>query len=405
MTAGSWKDPTVRRLMYLLVTIFIFAGAIGLFFAGAPLVNPSYCGRICHAMNPQYQTWLKSSHVNVACNNCHRDSSYVGISTDRFVKPIERIASTKESSALQPLNADNEYSRKKLPDLWCLECHPTPITKAIAKGGLRLGKKMHSRHKKAGLRCTTCHNRIAHPGAERYYKLEAGRDSFAYKDFMTMSEGCWRCHSENDKYQEKETRAITGDYEAKTKCTLCHDPKATLKPIKGTVNHDRKDGAPWKDGIVHGPAAKVDFDDCLVCHETRSTKNARIPDCSTSCHNGIAMPHNIPMWSTYFNLIDSSWVDTHGSFAAENEIKPTSRWNIEDSKAICSSCHDNGAKDANYCQSCHHKQFPEAQFKLSDPWGEKHASVVRKIGAAPCYECHNNDYCAFCHIKSQEGSF
>ncbi len=96
---------------------------------------------------------------------------------------------------MQPLNADNEYSRKKLPDLWCLECHSTPITKAIAKGGLRLGKKMHSRHKKAGLSCTTCHNRVAHPGAERYYKLEAGRDSFKYKeDACTDDSDFYRCH-------------------------------------------------------------------------------------------------------------------------------------------------------------------------------------------------------------------
>lgn len=400
---GSWKDPAIRRALLTIAMSAAFVGMVALFMAGVPFTNPSYCGRLCHATSPDYQTWAKSTHAGVSCHFCHEDSSYVGISGDRFTKPVDRLIKAQHDRA--PINADSAYSQKQARNDWCQRCHAAVVKTAYNKKGLSIKATMHAKHLGAGLSCTTCHNRIAHLGAEKYVSAKTKPAGFKYKNYMTMREGCWRCHSRDQKYRDPAAVALIGSKSAPTECAVCHNPNSDLKPTTGRLNHNVANGIPWKDGKQrHGKIAVADFDACLACHERepRAGIANTIPNCSTSCHNGVAMPHNIPAWAKYFKSKDETpvWLKDHPIAAAGGGVNGDAR--MTDPGGVCTICHDRDRVSANFCQSCHHKDFIASQPHSQETWRGQHSNIVKENGSGDCNSCHQLEFCAYCHLSGKK---
>jgi len=246
----------IRRLLEVL--LFISLGALViylfLFLLSSQLVNNSIvCGRVCHNMNPDYQSWKTSSHAHINCRECHLSSSYAEITKEKFVQTTIRIWLTATNSYKKPINKDSEYSQKDLPMTRCERCHKNAYRNFTFSIGINMN---HEAHKKAGIACSTCHNRVAHPNAEKYEPIR-GDNNFAYKNFLTMKQGCWRCHSKSNLFKKSATLALIKNGKTPpTDCRTCHNhdfpfPEGHLEPD-------------WR--TQHQFKAKENFNKCLECH-------------------------------------------------------------------------------------------------------------------------------------------
>lgn len=106
--------------------------------------NPASCAN-CHVMQGHYDSWLKSSHQDVAtCNDCHLPPGYLGkwmtkadngflhslaFTTDRFHEPIQiksRNRHVTQSACLKCHDRLVNHLRPAEPGgdmLFCVHCH------------------------------------------------------------------------------------------------------------------------------------------------------------------------------------------------------------------------------------------------------------------------------------------
>lgn len=407
----DFSKPNVRFRMLL------YAGALAIFIlffvaAAFPLAsNPTFCGKVCHSQNPEYVSWQKSSHAKVTCYACHINPTYSHLFQDKLTAGPIGIVDTLLDSYEKPINAESHYSQENVPSERCLRCHD-PSNRNFTPDleiGLNATSEMHIKHLDSGLVCTTCHNRVAHLGAGKYEPLKTWKPGFKYKNFMTMREGCWRCHSEDEKYRDEETLAKVGDKVPPTNCNTCH---GKLQPETGKYNHNDVEGVPWKDGkLRHGKLAKEDFSVCLACHEKTSDEKSgsEVPNCTTTCHKGVTMPHKTPTLAKFYKDEPDvpEWLQVHPEKADELGVSDGVNYKINDPNVTCSMCHNKDGASDNFCQSCHHSRFDE-HGAPSSSWKERHPTVVEEIGSSKCQKCHLLEFCAYCHTngtKPARGTF
>jgi len=278
------SNPNVR------FRVILYLGAAAIFLilfisAAFPLAsNPVFCGKLCHNMNPEYYAWQKSSHAKVTCYACHISPSYVQLFQDKLTAGPLGIIHTTLDNYEKPINAENEYSQEDLPMVRCERCHANENRKFTFTRGIYMN---HEAHKAAGIDCAVCHNRIAHKGAEDYEPLkswpeakklaeEEGEERFHYKNFLTMKQGCFRCHSGSPESRNPETLAkIQNGKKPPTACTTCHTSDFDLPKGHGDVS--------WR--AQHGAVAKENFAFCFSCHDAGAKfDNGGKPWC-TLCHD------------------------------------------------------------------------------------------------------------------------
>lgn len=397
---GSWKDAKIRRVLVLITVSVVFLVGFTSFLAGIPFAtNPTLCGQLCHATNAEFQSWSRSAHANVACHFCHLDRP-----SEKVVNPVSRAILSALDAFQKPINADSAYSQKGVPKERCLYCHAPGAGSAGAKN---IGVKgtMHNRHLDAGLDCTVCHNRVAHLGAEDFEPLKSWQPGFKYRDFTTMKQGCWRCHGRNSKYVDSEALALVGGKKPSSDCRLCHDRPSSLRPGAGEASHETTGSLNWKAGARHGRAALADFNVCLACHPlVKDTQAAGLPDCSSSCHRGVVMPHNLSKWAPYLagnGFKSPSWLKTHALEARAKGVKMTADSRVEDPAGACSICHNREGKSPNFCQSCHHKKIEKVLGGPAAPWAALHSRAVLETGAFQCRSCHEPSFCSACHTRTK----
>jgi len=393
----DFTKPQTRKKFYIIAGAVVFLSLFTMFISGIPVsTNPSLCGNLCHAPRFDYQTWQSSSHVEVPCFKCHGDRSYIGIYKERIVESTRRLALTLTNTYEKPLNADSSYS-KTIPSSRCLACHSPETRKFTGRRGLRVSGEMHTKHLKAGLVCTTCHNRVAHRGGttKKYQKLTEG--GFKYKNFMDMGEGCLRCHSDDERFKDTEALDILGSKVPPKGCRVCHEEGWDMRPKNGEANHLEVRGVPWKNGVIrHGKLAAKDFNSCFECHPadgvTAKLTKSKLPNCATTCHKGVGMPHNIPKWSGYFTSKTPKWMKNH-RFQAR-------KYGSE----ACQVCHKSSGSGTEFCQKCHHEKFYKEMPDLSDDWKAKEGGMkyVKEKGAYACWQCHEASFCSYCHVTGKK---
>jgi nitrate/TMAO reductase-like tetraheme cytochrome c subunit len=266
------------RLLLVVGAIAVF----GLFFFAFAITiasNPTFCGVACHNMNPEWQTWKKSSHAAVTCYGCHGDRSYFTFFKEKIIMdPIGAVSSIRNTYE-KPINKESEYSQTHLPANRCLRCHSPENRKFTSRRGLNITSKMHVKHLKAGLFCSTCHNRVVHSGAEKYEPLKSEWEEakgFKYKDFLTMSDGCRRCHSRSTETRDPETLAqIKNGATPPSLCPTCHTPDFKLPNGHGKPN--------WS--TDHGAEANRNFNYCFDCHDAGKKFDSNGKPWCTVCHD------------------------------------------------------------------------------------------------------------------------
>jgi Zn finger protein HypA/HybF involved in hydrogenase expression len=231
-------------------------------------------------MNPAYQSWKRSSHAKINCRECHLSDSYAEIGFEKFIIYPVRFFKTATNWYSKPINADDRDSL--LPATRCKRCHNINFRffTPTQRKGLKITPKMHKKHLRAGLQCATCHNRVAHPEAEKYEPLksewEKGKN-FKYKNFLTMN-GCRRCHSRSSNVRDPQALALLKPGKKPPMgCSVCHTKEFNLP------RGHRKEG--WN--IYHANEAKKDFNYCFGCHDTGKLFDNKGKPWCTACHDNI----------------------------------------------------------------------------------------------------------------------
>lgn len=160
-----------------------------------------------------------------------------------------------------------------------------------------------------------------------------------YEDWMKM-DGCVRCH------KQKENSPAPGA------CKTCHPKNFQLKP----GNHLAAGFMP----SGHWKLRKEKPKYCEMCHNQKVF--------CFNCH-GMEMPH------------PANWKKAHRTIGKQ---KPGS----------CTLCHKGG----NFCSGCHHG------ITYNDPprWIREHKIKVKKTGAQPCFQCHQETFCSHCHVRGSK---
>lgn len=276
MRLPDLRNPEARFRLLLYGGVISIIGLFA-FAAGLPLSsNPTFCGKACHSQNPEYQTWKKSSHAKITCYACHGDTSPPVFLRNKLL--IDSMGLFKEifQSYEKPINAESKYSQEHLPAARCKRCHANENRKFTFSKGIYMN---HGAHDAAGIQCTVCHNRVVHKGAEEFEPLKSEWEEakgFEYENFLTMKEGCFRCHSSNPDRRDEETyKKIKNGKKPPTACTTCHTEDFELPQGHGENA--------WRSN--HGAVAQENFSYCFSCHDAGAQfDNEGKPWC-TLCHD------------------------------------------------------------------------------------------------------------------------
>jgi hypothetical protein len=306
-----------------------------------------FCGNVCHAVQDDtIAAYQRSSHSNISCLACH-----MPVSADPVTFLLHKIdlgfggtVRTVSGTFELPMNAESELAMDpvKMPEGQCTQCHSKNRIVSTSPGILI----NHAIHSAKDVRCTECHNRVAHNEEGMTLTLKGNKK---HEDFMKM-EGCFRCHD------------LAKKKRAGGECRLCHPAGFELKP----KNHfEAAFYTHFGDSKGHAKLAKEDTSDryCSMCH-VKSTF-------CDGCH-GVPMPH------------PAGFAKGHGDVGKK-------------SPKACSNCHAKGtatAKGTEFCNACHHKAGDP-----SKPWLPQHFQVVRTGDPNECFACHKTSFCADCHVR------
>jgi nitrate/TMAO reductase-like tetraheme cytochrome c subunit len=169
--------------LFLLLLLILAGGAGVIAFSS----RPAFCST-CHLMDKDINAWEKSTHQNVNCIKCHVEPGLIPLIKDKIMAvkhPVTLIFGNIE----EPINKESEVA-EKMHDESCLHCHP--LRKVKKYDGIIMNHEAHFEK----VKCSVCHNRVAHP-------LKG------YKNHLSMN-FCFTCHN---------GRALRDD------CTLCHTEK------------------------------------------------------------------------------------------------------------------------------------------------------------------------------------
>lgn len=372
--------------------------------------NSSFCGKSCHSVNPAYQSWRRSSHKTVACMACHGPTSVGGTVTQK-ITGAGNVFKEMSGRYPRPINGDALYGKVNVEDDVCLSCHQFSVSSFQSSDKLKKQSAGYLRHRGLGMKCVDCHNRVAHQGAEAYSPVVELKGEFAYPDFQTMKEGCWRCHQLGGKYVLSGGKFKIGPFKtgdgrvAKTACVSCHPRGNRLSVVKthGEVTEIHRSAAKQDEAIcrfchsdmlgegkqfhqVHrqGRSSELKCGDChkSIDIEPRSTKGKVTVDRQVCgrCHKS-----EFPAYSAAHKR--RGWVLRHQSLRG-SDTKP------------CMPCHK--LKELDFCDKCH-KSHPGGAKWVNGGHGAKAlASVPRgqfKTGSIPCDRCHAREtFCAGqCH--------
>jgi cytochrome c nitrite reductase small subunit len=266
---------TTRSLTVSAIVLTVVVVLIGASLAATS--TPRFCSS-CKSHVPYVQTYQRSAHRGVNCEQCHS-------------KPGPFFFLTAKMEALQQPIAQltGDYQKPIVGFVLnqsCRRCHNNDLLfHPVSKNGIRV---QHKHLIEAGFLCMRCHSTTAHgtaipPGSRTYPSMDQ----------------CLICH--NNRYT-----TATGQV-ATARCDLCH-----TKPPSGAQPVSHKDPA-WPKR--HGSIGILST--CSACHIGK--------DACSKCHNGVQMPH------------DATWIAQHGA-----TVKAEGRGvcaQCHDTKDYCQTCH------------------------------------------------------------------
>lgn len=378
---------TEDKLKALIVVsgVFLFAllGTVG---AIKLTMSPAFCSK-CHVMAPEYTTWKASSHLQVACVDCH-------------IKPglgnliVHKVAAVKELYLYFTGTYDRPIKMAhELEDVICTKCHSSN-REYTPSGDLIIP---HSKHAAKEVKCVECHSGVAHgnivarnltvEGSYEVWTGDYGKQQMGQEYTEPKMNTCLECH-----INRKITQA----------CEACHTS------ISLPDDHKAKN---W--GTIHGLLAKTDLDYCNKCH-SYSIEAKDIPSKDPviryargnmfcyDCHQKRPQGH-ADEWRMIHKK-DIKKGDVSGCLVCHNSEKP-----VPQDKAVptyCAKCHgkqlvDNDDNNGNGGENPSKPKI--VKFNKSHPanWRQLHPSIVKNKGASNegCWNCHDTNHCSSCHLN------
>lgn len=230
------KDRTKRPRLFLwtaiLLVSFVTLAAVGVIGTSTNW----FCTAPCHTVHyDNTLTYEQSSHIQVSCVACHEPLNgtpleFVLLKIEVAPDLVPTIMGTTEF----PLNHAQDVATE-MPDEQCLQCHDVKKRVATTRASLTVD---HEKHLAKGVRCTSCHNRVAHPEENVDYVLEGDTK---HEDWLTM-QACFRCHG------------LTRDAKAPGMCSNCHPENFELRP----ADHEVDDWLVQTGGGAHAVAGAAE---------------------------------------------------------------------------------------------------------------------------------------------------
>jgi len=396
ISLAGFKDPK-RRPRYIIWTAtaaFFLAGFI--LFALMVTSTNWFCADICHAVQvDSVMAWERSTHANVSCVSCHMS---VNMNPAEFllkkVEALPKAYKTLTGQYAQPLNADQSVALNDFDDYLCTQCH-TANRKVTPRPGLIID---HEAHTENNVRCTHCHNRIAHI---QDFELVAkdpttGEVGWKLDDWMEKP-GCFRCHS------QEEGAAATGA------CAACHPADFDLVPadhkVENFVSEVHADLAMEEYARVDEAKARMErlekADGGGTTIDMASTGPERAYAASSKENEWSDIPPANQINYCYTCHAQSFCSDCHGmemphpaGFLEEHgELDP----------ATCLTCHAVAGETADemlFCSACHHGPESNWEFDPAVDLDIQHAQTVVANGVDGCLErCHDMQFCLDCHNR------
>jgi hypothetical protein len=393
---AGFADPA-RRPRYIIWSGATLIALIAIVVGSLAMTSTAwFCNEVCHVVHyDNAKQYYASTHAKISCLACHIPVNLDGL---RFaVEKAEKLPDVWHvlaDSFHMPLNKAS-YIALSMPEGQCTQCHNLATRTLTPSSGIVIDHPVHS---EAGVACSVCHNRVAHP---EVFDLELEGNE-KHEDFMEMT-ACFRCHTLTD--------SSPSDFTAPGVCSACHSPGFELVPAShgaddfytaygDSSGHARMAAeeasktvaaeAYWAEvgpelrakepmifsrllHIPHGefldlPPAGV-VNECTTCHVTSVF--------CEGCH-GLEMPH------------PAGFTDEH---AALGDADPES----------CARCHNktgDAALNATACDQCHH---PAGDPRAA--WIGQHDEAARATDIkTDCYQCHEEIFCSVCHVRGTKGS-
>lgn len=380
----------IRRDPKKQLTVIIYLGAVlavVMLMSGVAIYaasTPAFCG-VCHIMEPYINAWEQSSHANITCYACHGHPGVVNWMIGK-VSSMKEIYLVATDSYHKPINGESRYSLEMETEV-CEYCHKMSNRKVTPSKGVLID---HEKHEEKGIKCTRCHNRVAHRGATGFEgedKARAAQVTFLgkvvkseiYPDRMKMV-FCMECHTKgkvarNGEAAQEAAVEVSSAEEAGSSheegaelvpapkaCSTCHPKDFNLKPSNHSTAGFVKPAVVGQRAL-HPKGFEKDEEYCRSCHSK---------EFCTNCH-GVEMPHPT-----------ANWIKGKKEHTAAGRKNPQS----------CTTCHPG----VNFCQQCHHPAYQPAK----GTWIVSHQSDVNKNGANACFDCHGPTYCSHCHVRKQK---
>ncbi|MDO9558018.1 MAG: cytochrome c3 family protein [Coriobacteriia bacterium] len=375
--------PRRRRSPVLLIAVPLLALTALLAVTFVATSSEGFCTRSCHSVHgDDVAAFAQSTHQRTSCVTCHIDAGagLFGSAAYRLGK-LGDFGSTLFGKVEQPVNAMS-LTALSMSSAQCTQCHVMEQRRVTPSAGIVID---HAAHEEAGIGCTACHNRVAHPEAAITLEIEGNAPK---QDFMAMT-ACYRCHSLGE--------AWASEYRAPGECVTCHTSGFDLVPpshdaegwytprgeSKGhTVAFMAEEAsaqpaqAAWDAAAGGGgkPRTLVDVPPVAIVNECDTCHLAGF---CTDCH-GTPIPHP-------------------DGFAAAHSQEFTAK-----DAAGCAKCHNKTGAEANdnyTCTLCHHPDYDPAD----GTWRRRHDDVIDG-GVNPlesCYACHAETFCSSCHVRGK----
>ncbi|UCG32031.1 MAG: NapC/NirT family cytochrome c [Phycisphaerales bacterium] len=368
---GKWIGIGLTLWGWALVVVL--AAVIGGTGFAEYSMQPEFC-RSCHIMEPYYQAWHRSTHKDVACQDCHFEPGWRNTLKGKY-----------QASAQVAKYLTRTYGTKphaEIRDESCLRsgCHEKRLLEGKVRWGMiatdgepievsfdhtpHLGRLRRGKQ----LRCVSCHSQIVQG------------------EHLTVTlDTCFICHFKGLRHGR--------DNEVLGGCRSCHDaPRHVIQMELGLFDH--------QEYVARGVA-------CENCHSDSVSGDGQVPkQVCGNCHN--QAEHLARFEDTDFlhsNHVTSHKIEcTNCHIQIEHQLSASAR----DRSGSCGACHmgNHGGPAELYfgvggrgvpdmpspmarsevdCIACHrHRQNPESVAEIA-------GQTFTAVGES-CTYCHGPKY-------------
>ncbi len=239
--------------------------------------DPSFCA-MCHVTQEGYDSWEKSSHYTLICQECHSMSIIEGnkLLLGFYIEGKKEI---------------KQNHGRKTPWELCINCH----NREAAQGSITFRRSFgHARHVfMMDIECSKCHSGKLHDMKVDSANCRACHTDKLVHGMGTVGMACLNCHNFSSREQ---------NFIASERCFKCHEDIP-------------------KQGVMSGLA-------CHDCHHPHTKLNIESKDCLGTCHSNEV---KVGQHSIHLEKVSLECLDCHKQHG----------WTIEmeNARGLCDKCH------------------------------------------------------------------